>query len=810
LFSQIVADTFNIPNYPIPEIYYTDEAPELPDNVWNHKLDYFPDSMINQIGATCGQASGVFNCLTYMFNRAYDRKSDSSNIFPPNFTYNYCSKFYGLSTFDSWNIIKSQGHPSQLEFETNNNNTNITNSEFNYSIYGDYWMNGYENYHKSFSNRIIGYYSLDVKTENDLNLLKHYLNDGFDKNPKGGVAIFYTYPFSCSFTPHRFRMPELHMGYYSNYNLCCAFDQIEMSHIPSHSMTLTGYLKNDSVDFNGDGIISDSIDINNDNIIDFQDNEKILWIITNSYGPGPIFLLKYDAICKLWNQQVFFPIPDIEYSPEITFKIKLKHAERGDIKISAGISSDIESDIPEIEIDFPVFNFQGGDVCMTGVDSLAESDLLEFGIDISNLKNYISNSDIYKVFMRIENEGNTSGELQYFSIIDYSNDDKKEYKIISTPTSIPMASSNYFCNNIFINPNDFNEHIQITNSNKLAASPNQTINIPILTNFGQTPFEYFIFNTNEYDITTSYKQFPSDEGYTYDSVDSKTINPDWNIMFANKKWDSIIIWNTGKLDFLPVSFVNDSNELYPYQSTIPIERKIDISPFEIDKLNSYRHYFATQTNENYFEVFIKKERWNNTSISYTSNDETYTQITKDGKIEIIYSDTVPDYKMFANIKTDMRKYYIPYAKTTLDTFNTITFTPNPVDSLFTIDANGILTMQPVSEPGIYETYVLVRDANGQEFTKRIEINVINENIIGNLYPNPTKDILYCDIYNPKEQNSTIEIFNITGQIVYKKTSVLTEGINKHSFNTNQFRQGVYFLKISLGHVSQTQRFMVIK
>ena len=75
--AQIVADTFNVPNYPIPEIYFTDEAPELPDNVWNHKLEYFPQYYYHQHNLpNCGQASGHFNCMTYEFNRLYKRAAD--------------------------------------------------------------------------------------------------------------------------------------------------------------------------------------------------------------------------------------------------------------------------------------------------------------------------------------------------------------------------------------------------------------------------------------------------------------------------------------------------------------------------------------------------------------------------------------------------------------------------------------------------------------------------------------------------------------------------------------------------------------
>ncbi len=808
MHAQVVADTFYVPNYPIPEIYYSDGAPELPENVWNHKLKYFPDSIVQQIGSTCGQASGIFNCMTYMFNRAYDREADSSNIFPPNYTYNQLSKYYGVSTFDSWNIVKSQGHPSQLEYETIEINPNIINpfSPFSNSTgkhFMQYWMNSYDNYYKSFSNRISEYYSLNLNTDEDLKLLKHFLNDGFEEYAKGGVAIFYLCPNYSIYINNPIHDTSLYIGNANIPYWVSVYNEIGNPNPPSHSFTLVGYYKNDSIDFNGDGFITDTLDINSDGIIDMHDNETILWIISGS----DIHLLKYDVISQFWNQQVFFPIPDTAYSPELTFKLKIKHAERGDLKISAGISSDLKSERPEIEIDFPIFNFLGGDVCITGVDSLVEPDVLEFGIDITDLKNYISEPGTYKLFMRIENEGLTKAELLYASIIDYSNDQAVEKTLVNSSETLPTIYDNYYSEIFYLEPRDFNNHIQIINESTYTIEPNTPFSLNLGTIYGQSPFEFYILDTNAYLVELSEKDFPSDEGFVYDTIKSIEINPDWNIPFAKKNWDQIHLYSTGE-----IRFRNDTIsdiELYPYQNTIHDKRKLDFMPFEIDKLYIKDRPVAINLTNEEIQVFIK----NYFKIEDQEDEikhESFIKISKDGVIEITYADTVPSYFIFANIKTDCNKYFIPYDISIAGTYNTVTFTPNPADSLFTIDENGILTMQAVSEPGKYETSVLVRDADGQEFTKRIEVNVINENIIGKLYPNPTKDILYCDIYNPTEQNTTIEIFTITGQCVYKETTLLPAGITEHNFNTTQFGQGVYLLKISMGDNSQTQRFVVTK
>lgn len=811
MFSQIVADTFYVPNYPIPQIYYTDDAPELKDDAWNHTLKYFPDSIICQLGSTCGQVTSIFNCLTYMFNRAYNREADSSNTFPPNHTFNQISKYYGVNSFDSWNIVKSQGHPSQLEYETINFNAVHFYGEFNHDHVFQFWMNGYDNYYKSFFNRISEYYSLNVNSDEDLKLLQHFFSDGFDEgSDSGGIAIVYTNGHILQmYAGYRIWEPELHIGNTTNKNYCYVVDYLYpyTDRYFSHSLTINGYYKNDSVDFNDDGIISDTIDINNDGIIDFHDNETVLWIITNSVGYGPIMLLKYDAIEHFWNQQVFFAVPDIYYQPELTFKIKLKHSERGDIKISAGISSDLKSEKPEIEIDFPVFNFQGGDVCMTGVDSLAEPNVLEFGIDITDLKNYISEPGTYKVFMRIENEGLAEGELQFASIIDYSSGQAVEKKLVNSSEILPRIFDNYYSEILYLQPRDFNNHIHISNESLYTLETNTSFSLNLEAIYGQPPYEFYILDTNEYLVELSKKEFPSDEGFIYDTIKSVDINPDWYIPFAREDWDQIHLFSTGELRFRNDT-ISDI-ELYPYQNNMRDERKLDFMPFEIDKLYIKDRPIAFNLTNSKIQVFIKnffKIEGQEDEIKH----ESYIEMSKDGVIEIIYADTVPSYSIFANIKTNCNKYFIPFDISIAGTYNTVTFTPNPIDSLFTIDNAGVLRMQPVSEPGKYETYVLARDANGQEFTKRIEVNVIDENIIGNLYPNPTKGNLYCDIYNPIKQNTTIEIFTISGQCVYKESLLLAAGINEHIFDTSHFGQGVYLLKISMGKESQTQRFVVTK
>jgi hypothetical protein len=749
--------------------------------------------------------------MTYEFNRLYDRPADSSNIFSPTQIFNFLNGgdgWYGVSTFDSWNVVKSQGNMTISDYFKLPYIYEDKDKAIKYR--GQYWENGYEKYYQGMKNRISNYYSLNVETDEDLRILKHFFNDHLKSDDYGGTAIFYSNSYFFYHTqPIGFILDTINN--FSPYYLSI-FDDITGE--PTHSMTLVGYYHNNLIDFNEDGVISDNIDTNSDGVIDMHDNEQTLWIVVNSdYGhiTRNLFFLKYDVLSQVWNDQVFIPVPDTAYAPELTLKIKMKHPNRKDIKISAGISSDLQSEYPEQIIDFLIWNYQGGEHVMTGVDTMPDSETLEFGIDVTDLKKLKNGSGLFNIFMKIENSGIDEGELQYFSIIDYTGAQLNEHVIVDNPVELLPISDNYF-NDIFnFSLNKSESILDITSPTVITGKTNEQVFATINPIDGQEPYNFYIAQNNEYSVNLSTIDFASSTTYMFNTSivstsNPKIVNPEWDILFNGKTYDSIAIEQSGTI---AIDSIIKFSSQYPYQTLVKGNKYLQINPYNITEYS--RKYTSAFCRIRDTAIMILKkdctfDEWN----SYDCDEDYLLKIYPDGRIRFTYSDHIPQNKIFANIKTHTKTYYIPYEQSIADTFNTVTFTPNPVDSLFSIDENGVLTMQPVSEPGVYETYVLVRDANGQEFTKRIEVNVITENIIGQLYPNPTNDVLYCDIYNPIEQNAIIEIYTIAGQLVYKDASILNAGITNYSFDTKQFRQGVYLLKISIGDKSQTQRFVTTK
>jgi hypothetical protein len=580
-------------------------------------------------------------------------------------------------------------------------------------------------------------------------------------------------------------------------------------------MTLAGYYKNTSVDFNNDGIISDTIDINGDGIIDMHDNETIFWIVINSWGNywrKSHFLYKYDMLTKIWNKQVFLPIPDTAYEPELTFKIKLKHPNRENIKISAGISADLESEYPEQTIDFPIWNYQGGDHGMTGVDTLSNSETLEFGVNITEVKKLKNGSGPYNIFLKINNSGIHVGELQYFSIIDYSKNNPVEYIVVDTPIIILPTVENFFKKTLKIESVKSDSIIEIASPTSIIGKPMEKLTISLNPVGGQEPYQFHIIQKDEYSVALSNIDYNTSSAYIslnaslVHTSNPKIITPGWRINFNGKIYDSIAIEQSGTIAFDTIVKFNAS---YPYQSLRKNSKYLQMNAYNTSEYSRETTFIRYRVRDTAIAIIKQKctfDEWD----GFDCIREYLTVIYPSGKVSYIYPEETPQDKIFPNIKTHTNTYCIPYEQATTSTYNAVTFTPNIVDSLFTINENGELTMQAVSEPGKYETYVLIRDANGQEYTKRIVVTVINENIIGNLYPNPTKDILYCDIYNPLQQNTNIEIFTITGQCIYKESTLLPSGITEHNISTSKFGNGVYLIKITMGEKSQTQRFVVMR
>ena len=802
--AQIVCDTFYIEPYPIPEVYFSDNSPKLPPTVNNRNTEFFPPFFYNQYNLpSCGQAAGAFNCLTYEFNRLLNRPADSSSIFAPIYSFNFLNEgngWFGASAFDSWNINKSQGNPSIIDFAELDF---IEDSE--YKFRGKQWMNGYNKYYNSMKYRISGYHSLKVENCEDLKILKHYLHDHLKSETPGGTAIFYS--------NHSFLYSSGPVGLISDpdmaepYQKRCVYNH--MLGAPTHSMTIVGYYENTEVDFNGDGLITDTIDINGDGIVDFHDNEKTFWIIVNTHGEmicNDFFLLKYDAITHVFNNEVYFPVPDATYRPELTFKIKLKHRSRNAIKISAGISNDIKSAYPERIIDFPIFNYQGGNHRMTGIDTIPNSDVLEFGIDITDILKYSEASSQAKIFLIIDNAGHHSGEVQFFSVRQYSENNVREYLGISENNPHQLSPASQFMNavTIQITPNPDDDILRLEIPAKLNFRTGENIEFQVGAEGGSMPYNYMNYITDEYYQEKYFKPYAEPDSIDFNFIVNQSIIPGWQFPFAGKLWDTIFVGANGTIYFHDYKY--SFFERYPYEYA-PASWYNDL---EITIFAGYRYtempitdYVVTDSC-----VMISWRAMNLAKFRATA------RLFKDGRIEVSYYDLVPNYHRTAGIKTYTGTYYcelppLPFS----GGINTVMYYPNNYENEVLIDSAGLVSLPPQNSAGKKEFYLTATDNIGNKITRRIELNIMDIDKIDiiSFYPNPVTDDFTIEISSMEETTIDIEIFNINGIKIIQKSIPVEAEYNEFKFSSNLLglSNGIYFCRILYKNSIQTIKFVVL-
>lgn len=800
LFAQIEADTFYIAPFPVPELYTSNMAPALPANALNHKLGYFPPTAVWQMGASCGEASGVYNCLSYEFNRLRNTVADSGSILSPAFSYHFLHEgygWYGVSTFDAWNLIKSQGNPVLNDFEEympfqGDENAKIGN-----------WMNGYNRYYRSMKNRIKNYYSLSVKTDNDLKILQHYLHDHLDGSESGGTAIFYSNNhFYYTAGVGRIYDETVASPYVNRY----IFD--DLSGTPGHSMTLAGYYTNTEVDFNGDGLINDDIDINNDGVVDMYDNEKTLWVIVNSYGEEQkaVFFVRYHVPVQFWNSQVFIPVPDTGYAPLLTFKIRMKHSCRNHIKIRAGIAYDIAAEEPERYLDLPVFNFAGGVLGMLGIDSLPESDTLEFGIDVSDLLLHTENASRVKIFMTIENAGHIAGELREFGILHYNNQIPTQYKVVAQSEEIAMHSANSYAAIVNISAVGTDTLLRIENPGSLAVLQHEGFAYNLSTTGGTPPYSYQLVCNAEY------TQELSNEAYSETGMPillqraQRYMVPGWAFPFAGELFDSVGVAGYAALQFHNTAFTFDED--YPYQSTMnPMGKENTLEIF-----NGFRYTRGAMAASGFTHSDSSMVVWfrKNGAGAFKARVELFV----DGRIKVSYKLYLTGYDWYrsAGIRTRNNVYYcqLPplYPNEELPT---VIYHPQTCASLFSIDNEGVLRLDSTAPCGIHEVYVAVYDSTGNRATKRIAVEVIEkETEAPVLYPNPTSD--HCRIYIQTLDTGTavIEFFDRNGKKAAEIQQYFRSGSNQIEFSTQQLGldAGLYLCRYRFGNQTAVTKLVV--
>ena len=412
----------------------------MPDNLRNRSLPSVVDNsqtpfmipIFYQAALECGQASTICYIFSYEIgvNRNYtDLSYNNAHHFPSHFVWNFCNTGYsrGVSSMDTWQVVRTAGTPFLPDWGVN------------YSSGGSAkWLTGYDKYYNAMKNRIIEMYAIPTNTEEGILTMKNWLDNHLTGADIGGLANFYSTFYSSISNTLPAGTPEAGKKFLTGF-----------SSYVNHSQTIVGY--NDSIrwDYNGDGRYTNDIDINGDGVVNVKDWEiggvKFCNTFGTDFADDGYCYFSYKRLAELpdeggiWNSCIYVVKVKDEVFPQVTYKATIKHNKRNMIKLTAGISDDVNATVPEHTMDFNVFNFQGGALYMQGDTSQEAYKTLELGLDISPLLNYITpGSDAKFFFNVIENDPNQTGtgEIISFALMDYTSSTVQEQACSQSNVSI--------------------------------------------------------------------------------------------------------------------------------------------------------------------------------------------------------------------------------------------------------------------------------------------------------------------------------------------------------------------------------------
>ncbi|MDD5507246.1 MAG: T9SS type A sorting domain-containing protein [Bacteroidales bacterium] len=699
----------SLPVLELPESYKGSNAPLLPAVVDN-STQPFMRPVYNQAGFSCGQASLVGYNFTYEINYVRNTSADEpENQHPTHFTWNWmnaASNYGGVSYYHSMEVLRHVGDPTVQDYGGMSSGGEKR------------WMSGYDLYYNAMHNRIRDAYNIQTDTYEGFMTLKHWIHSHLENATAGGVGSFYA------------NQPYLHIfpagSPEAGKHVCTGWLSSA-----SHALCIVGY--NDSIrwDYNEDGYFTNDQDINDDGKVTIKDWEVGGLKLVNSYGGVPNWgdsgycYTMYKTVADIfgeggiWNNTVNVLKPKSDCSPQLTMKVSLTYTCRNQIKITAGVSDNVNASVPTYVMSFPIFNFQGGCLYMQGGSTEADK-TIEFGLDITPLLNYIQPEQQAKFFLQVEeNDPNNwgTGQINSFSLMNYTG---AVTEIPCSETNVPILSNAVTRLAVVTAVNYSDVNIQT------ATLPAATIYEPYSFNLsasgGTTPYEWSL--RSEYQEITSSSSFPS--------VSSEQLIPTNNTTgyamkalpfgfpFYGDMFDTVYMYVNGflKFDNYLVTFPCYHDNYTRFLKNRNISPRFD---FNVQVYPTYGDGLWYQGDADGATF-----RWNvsQNGIPSTSDLNFAVKLYPSGKIEFYYGNsTMPSVvEWYAGVtKGDARNYHIP-ASAGINPMmqNTrIEFIPYPYPLEMAMDTSGNFHGTPEQPYAQYPVTFMATDRNNVSSKKTL-------------------------------------------------------------------------------------------
>jgi PKD repeat protein/C1A family cysteine protease len=383
----------------VSEISFPLPASDLPGNVDNSQLKYFPPIRSQGSLNSCGVFSGVYYTMTHMQALAKDldaKNGGDSLRLSPKWAYNMVNGGTNSGSWYYWAYEIGQSHGIS------------TWAEFPYDSDYRSWNRDPEVWETSLYRKFDQYgYVMDTHTEKGIDQVKQMLLNGY-------VLNFPTYINSWNWKTIGNDPDTIEDDPFVG-KQCAYFVNGTLGY---HAMTVVGY--NDSV----------WVDINGNNIVDA--GEKGAFRIANSWGTGwgesGFAWMAYDSLKNPsevaggpsanriygWSpSRAHWVTAKSSYQPKLIGRFTLNHLKRDQLRMTIGVSEIDASSPSTVQVPEMIYN-QGGAL---GFDGTANASSATFVYDFTDLLPAASGMNRYYIGMQDDTAGDDAF-LESFALID--------------------------------------------------------------------------------------------------------------------------------------------------------------------------------------------------------------------------------------------------------------------------------------------------------------------------------------------------------------------------------------------------------